>query len=136
MTEPMKENARKLDELIATRVMGWRWTTDECEAPELNHGRCVRPDGIVVHDFCPSSGIAAAFSVVEAMFAKGWQCDMRVTFDGYAVDFDDLARTVSARVDPREGGMPLAICRAALAASTPAEAPLSGSHSQENQPHE
>ncbi len=67
----------------------------------------------------PSESIEAAWTVVERMRERGWGlvvCDMRLHHGGgtsdYDVEFDNLTmqRTASSP------SLPLAICRAALAA--------------------
>lgn len=72
----------------------------------------------LAHSHVPafSTEIAAGWKVVKAMHDLGWMATLLVTLEGFVAEFDDMARTARAAVDPRDGQMPLAICLAALAA--------------------
>ena len=118
----MREAGRELDAEIAENVMGW---TDVEWGGAFLWGAfpgLVEAEGEGVTTFVPhySTEIVHAWLVVEAMRAKGWDCEMQVLTDGFTATFrpytDYLAPKHRAAVDPRQGGMPLAICLAALQA--------------------
>jgi hypothetical protein len=117
------EAGREMDALIAEKVMIARWVPipPGCEALYGPEGIAfaVRYTGdveVIPEPRCPhySTDIADAWLVVEEMHAKGRGVTLNWGWDGFVASFDDFTQTSSASVDPREGGMPLAICRAAL----------------------
>lgn len=65
-----------------------------------------------------SSDIAAAWTIVEKMRERGFSCELYVCLDGNKATFKHVESIVAHAIalDPRDGGMPLAICRAALKA--------------------
>lgn len=122
---------RELDVEIAVALFGYRWDGN----PRGNR-TLVNPDGTVVarkdrgkalHVFGMrgdwvefySADMNAAWQVVEKMHALGWDATVRYLSDGYVAEFVhyvNRASLVQIAVDPRQGGAPLAICHAALAA--------------------
>lgn len=114
-----------LDELVAVKVMGFRH--------EPIHDRLIAPPAFPLnHDPrwpAPpfSTDLAAAWLVVEKL-AEEYDVQLGVFGDGFfaTIRCSRSARTLAhVTVDPRDGGMPLAICRAALLAVESA-APGSG----------
>lgn len=105
------EELRELDRQVAEKVMGWQWAVEECEYPDLNHGRCRKPDGSIVLNFTPSTRIVPAWEVVEWLKENGYEPDI----DGGEIH--DRWR-VECCVGPVaiEDTAPLAICKAALKA--------------------
>lgn len=70
------------------------------------------------YDREPSTDIAAALLVVEALSRENTVI-LRWCFDGFVAEVfphEDATAMVQVGVDPRDGGMPLAICRATLKA--------------------
>lgn len=114
---------RELDALVAVKVMGWsrgpatnppnrHWPLDESRAwraPFAPHARALPHY---------STDYGDAWLVVDAMYARGWYATLRYMTDGFVAEFDNLTHTFVAHVDPRDGGIALAICHAALAATT------------------
>lgn len=128
---------RELNAEIAVTMFGWEWrrsavTGCRCvyapnRAPSWMRETADLTEPLVVDwdygEWTPrySTDIAAAWLVVERMFALGYNADVFTSTDGYGCDFTQYAHDTrfSARVDPREGGVPLAICLAALKAMEP-----------------
>jgi hypothetical protein len=107
---------RDLDREIAEKVMGWEWTELDWANPEHRH---LVPGGIPQQITVPhySSDIAAAFAVLSAVSAKGYQWALANSEEGFDVwigrkAVDDLV----AFPDVRAETAPLAICLAALKA--------------------
>jgi O-glycosyl hydrolase len=99
---------REMDELVATRVMGWD------VHPHATH--YIRNDGknvyfVICGEFEPSSDIAAAWQVVEKMTDGETpnDCEIHTTVRGWRCDFYRGSATAETA--------PLAICRAALIAA-------------------
>lgn len=105
---------RALDAEVAERVMGWRWDGEMWHTPRIQG---VAGHGIKLPPF--SSDIALAFQVVEKMRSRGCSVDIAIcghecNGKEYSVEFSDDNDGRQWRAD--EATMPLAICRAALAA--------------------
>jgi hypothetical protein len=105
---------RELDALIAEQVFGATIHEGQYDDYMTLPGERLISDQRPVP--CYSSEMRDAWLVVEVLERKGWNATLRRTWEGYSCEFDDFGRTHAASVDPREGDMPLAICRAALQA--------------------
>jgi hypothetical protein len=114
-----------LDALVAERVMGWtevaaehrsvasHWYVPSGVNPASRPNRGMRQQ---IPEY--STDIAAAWQVVEKIREHFDTVDFHVCTDGVRVLIGDAEAPAPAAwitVDPREGGAPLAICRAALA---------------------
>jgi hypothetical protein len=119
------EAGRELDALVATNVMGWTawaspmtpkgstepdcWRTGDRQSPTLR-----------ISAFEPSTDIDDAWLVVEAMRAKGWLFALNdrngETGKPCWCEFADVGYAVGGQA--WEADWPLAICRAALHATT------------------
>lgn len=126
------EQLRKIDALVATRVMGYHHTPfdriepcsgmdddhecDNCETVRVKHA-WIRPcDGAVVYALPPySSSIEAAWSVVEKMKADKWRVSIEDFDNRYRVNFSRGVRYMSEN-NREHLSVPLALCLAALAA--------------------
>ncbi len=112
----------EMDALVATQVMGWTrdsWVEEDgWYAGVRVHGPWKR-DGVTAttHNWKPSENIAHAWEVVEKMRATNPQRYVSINnsiFDpGWIVWIDSKDNTA------RHESLPLAICRAALQATTP-----------------
>jgi len=106
ITDPMTDDWPALDRLVADRVMGWsgRVTASEVLASQGRMG-----------SFSPSTSIAHAWDVVDAMRAAGWDFDLAVSRDhGRGATAWFMRAGCEGRC--QAGTVALAICRAALAA--------------------
>lgn len=111
----------ELDRLVADRVMGWA-SYSYGDMPERSADGAIF-DGEPLHGsglvpFQPSTDIADAWRVVEAMRGLGFAvdiCDVAIssTVPLWAVSFFPAGPDTEP---PNEHSAPLAICRAALAA--------------------
>ncbi len=107
----------ELDARIAKDVMGRRVTVNAYGEWLEFYGDY--PNGFYAKLRPYSTEIQVAWRVVERMQERGYAASFYVCDDGYVAEFRHVEETEHAtatRVDPREGGMPLAICKAALAA--------------------
>lgn len=111
---------RKLDALVAEKVMGWRPRVDFDVIDDLPCGVArYEPFSMDVRTFAPSSEIAAAFEVAEKMRESHLYVDVRtcsnfyevwVTLPPFQPGIPRTTETVTLT------SLPLAICRAALLA--------------------
>ena len=126
---------RELDAEIAEKVMCWT-RAPETNPPDrvwpIRSSRQWRASGSTVPRALPefSTSIADAWLVVEKMESLGWDARLDRTHGGYAARFtDEYGTWHQVAVDPRDGGMPCAIClaaRAALASTQPNTPPTEG----------
>lgn len=130
---------RELDALVAEKVMGWVWATAGLGVPEDRRRAWLKPTlssidiewrgeikakhrGVAAAEFGDvphySTSIADAWTVVEKLNNNIGDVHLYATRDGFSVHIheDGTEDVWRASVDPRDGGMPLAICRAALCA--------------------
>lgn len=123
---------RDLDSLVAEKVMGRTWDETLCRVcgwpivPDGETGcwssNCSMRPLPLSHADAPrpySIDPAAAWQVVERMREDGWQCVISSRADGWYVLFERGHDSIDAEADT----MPLAVCRAALAAITSKEKP-------------
>lgn len=117
---------RELDAIVAEKVMGWGRDGARLWPPGVKRSKW--PHGISAPAY--STDISAAWDAVRAMSRHGFLFRGEVYTDGARADFVYYERPADevpdgvAVVDPREvsdeatpeDAMPLAICRAALAA--------------------
>lgn len=115
------EAGRELDALIAEKVMGW---TPHCQNPAhyvevANSTSEMSVIQEVVAYWRPSTDIAAAWQVVEKLRAAGWFYSLSdaVEIPEYIVMF---YQPDSPDAQAMDESAPLAICRAALKATTTA----------------
>jgi hypothetical protein len=120
---PAVEGGRELDRLIAEQIMGWRYYASGYGLA-AQRPYWVTPQGPFTADNLPrfSADVAAAWQVVQYLTEQG--CDWRI-----ATGWDQSSGTagwqvsvVRGRPNERQGNafaevVPLAICRAALAAA-------------------
>lgn len=127
--EPSREAGRALDALVAEKVMGYRWRVPAGMGAELldsPHGypAALRyPDGeLRDSSLLPhySTDIAAAMPVLDHMAGPGFRVDIRAHGSGqydvawFAMNEDGSWSYLAEETDC--DSLPLAICRAALAA--------------------
>lgn len=146
MTAPQgapREAGRLLDAEIAEKIMGWtRWEnylTGDWEGPDDVTYFAVGEDGVVVYEpnergdvsffFEPSRAMVDAWRVVRMMGTRGFHAKLQTPFipgDANHAGFTQHG-TSGWNGRPDYGGdadsMPLAICRAALAALPPHPTP-------------
>ena len=101
---------RELDALVAEKVMGWVENTDP-------QGCCyIEPHtGVEHHSFAPSTDIAAAWEVLDAIGGNEFDAEITCGMDGVSVGIN---RTISGDHEHCATGdtAPHAICLAALEA--------------------
>lgn len=126
---------RERDALVAEKIMGWLTCRDlscvGCNANVMLVRRQRSPDTVwsIRHPvtlqlgWSPITNIAHAWEVVEKMHEGRWNVLIQLFTPGVVVEFfdyesplDDKQDVGIAAVDPREGGVPYAICLAALRA--------------------
>lgn len=103
-------NRMVLDVGIAVALFGWMRHED---AALTEKGVAIDPHGETRPTESYSFDLADAWQVVLRMQTRGWDCTMRVTWEGYAVDFEKDGQAFNATAEAREGNMALAICQAA-----------------------
>lgn len=128
MTSSLQGAGRELDAEIAERVFGWK-KYRVAQYPPMSQGaedRCWHRPGIDAPCSLPlfSTGVAAAWMVVERMLELGWYGEVRLCDDGSSASFNPVGpgHYVKRSVDPREGNAALAVCLCALAALSAKEA--------------
>ena len=109
---------RELDALVAMKVMGIDpaliHTEEGGKVVDWKSFTQVRVAAVAHY----STDIRAAWDVVVRMERRAWDCRLDLTNDGARAQFvdGDAQLCGAASVDPREGTMALAICKAALSA--------------------
>ena len=106
------EASRRLDCLVARRVMGWTDIYENGYTADYRGWEPARGYEDVPHY---SSDIAAAWQVIEKLKDSGWDIHLRINRHGRGVELygDNYKRP---EVDVIAETSPLAICRAALIA--------------------
>jgi hypothetical protein len=121
------EAGREMDDLIATRVMGWKMGNTSV-LPRMNIPVWHDGNWNISHfyEWRPSTDIAAAWEAVDKLRKDGFNCVFSLPYTNSAIRqhilFDGGEETDARSSDWVYGDeLPLAICRAALLAVMEAE---------------
>ena len=115
---------RELDALVAEKVMGFRHCLVIPLGPHATPTLMGSPPNATGRNKVPeySGDIAAAWLVVEKMRERFDTVIVESCLDGFSVrlgDYEAPAPLVHVSIDPRQGGVALAICLASLKAVSP-----------------
>lgn len=112
--ESNRQAGRELDDLIATKVMGWKLSIDHAEDGGYTWFDADGEETYCREDFRPSTTWEGMRLVVEEMKRRGWATEMNIDLNNYVV-----MRRIIGNTDTEfcsGGDLPHLVCLAALKA--------------------